>query len=380
MNKVQYDIIILGGGGAGLSLALSIVGHEALQDLSILIIEQESKLSNDRTWCYWEAGSGAYDHLLTHRWPAIHFRSDKLAITKDIAPYEYKMLRSADFYSHAYDILDASAQVNRVQAKVEKVESQTGTVRTSQDDYQGIMIFNSIVDSSLDLSKHLHVIQHFGGWFLESEQDIFDDGVATFMDFDIDQAGEHRFFYVLPMTKRRALVEMATFSNNVLSNQTYDELIEQYMSERYPQRPYQIHEKEYGQIPMTNYPFWEHNEGCVYHIGTAGGAVKPSSGFAFNRIQRHSQAIVDCLASGKDISQSYRLFKGKSLLYDSILLHVLTVQGVPGAEVFSDLFKNATPQQIFRFLDGDSSLWQDVGIFRAPSMWPFVKGMAKVVG
>lgn len=380
MNKVQYDIIILGGGGAGLSLALELVGQEALHDQSILIIEQDAKHSNDRTWCYWEAGDGLYDHILTHRWPSIHFRSHKVELTKDIAPYEYKMLRSADFYSYAYEVLDASGQITRIQAKVEDVNAQIGSVRTSEGTYQSNIVFNSIIDSSIDLSKHLHVIQHFGGWFIETDEDLFDDGVATFMDFDIEQKGEHRFFYILPMSKRKALVEMATFSNEVISNDGYDQLINQYLSDRYPDKTYEIHEREYGQIPMTNYPFWEHNQGKLYHIGTAGGAVKPSSGFAFNRIQRHSKAIAECLVTGKDISQSYRLFKGKSLLYDSILLHVLTVQGVPGAEVFTDLFKKASPQQIFRFLDGDSSLWQDVGIFRAPSMWPFVKGMAKVVG
>ncbi|HAO50811.1 MAG TPA: lycopene cyclase, partial [Runella sp.] len=49
----NYDFIIAGGGLAGLSLAYY-MNQTVLRDKSILIIDQDTKSQNDRTWCFWE--------------------------------------------------------------------------------------------------------------------------------------------------------------------------------------------------------------------------------------------------------------------------------------------------------------------------------------
>ena len=65
---MNYDFAILGGGAAGLSLALELVGSE-LQNKSILIVEKDAKNTNDRTWCFWSDRPTRFDGIARKAWP-----------------------------------------------------------------------------------------------------------------------------------------------------------------------------------------------------------------------------------------------------------------------------------------------------------------------
>ncbi len=57
----HVDLLILGGGCAGLSLAsrLAEFGKDAPK---VLIIEQRESYTNDRTWCFWDIESLLINH------------------------------------------------------------------------------------------------------------------------------------------------------------------------------------------------------------------------------------------------------------------------------------------------------------------------------
>ena len=67
---MNFDHAILGGGAAGLSLALALTSSR-LEKQSILIVEKDAKNTNDRTWCFWDDGSAHFRHLVQHRWPKV---------------------------------------------------------------------------------------------------------------------------------------------------------------------------------------------------------------------------------------------------------------------------------------------------------------------
>ena len=46
----KADIIIAGGGASGLSLACRLADSIELKDKNIIIIDKDSKITNDRTW------------------------------------------------------------------------------------------------------------------------------------------------------------------------------------------------------------------------------------------------------------------------------------------------------------------------------------------
>ena len=63
----SYDIIIVGGGASGLSLA-SHLARSPLRDRSILIVEKDAKDKNDRTWCFWANQPSFFDDIVYRSW------------------------------------------------------------------------------------------------------------------------------------------------------------------------------------------------------------------------------------------------------------------------------------------------------------------------
>ena len=46
-----------------------------LKDKRILLIEQDAKTLNDRTWCFWDKENN-YDHLVSSEWKAAWFKNE----------------------------------------------------------------------------------------------------------------------------------------------------------------------------------------------------------------------------------------------------------------------------------------------------------------
>ena len=138
-------------------------------------------------------------------------------------------------------------------------------------------------------------------------------------------------------------------------------------------------EEEFGIIPMTTFPFKNHNSRNIFHIGTGGGIVKPSSGYAFKRIQEHSDQIIHCLKHGLHLSKSYEGLNGRFVLYDKTMLHAMLHNGVAGEDIFTRLFDRKKASEIFKFLDQKTNFFEELGIFTAPPMWPFTKSFFSVI-
>ena len=73
-NK-RFDIIICGGGAAGLLLANALSNETAFKHLHIAIIEKDEKNTNDRTWCFWEEGEGKWDEIVSNSWGKALFKA-----------------------------------------------------------------------------------------------------------------------------------------------------------------------------------------------------------------------------------------------------------------------------------------------------------------
>jgi lycopene beta-cyclase len=94
-----YDYIIVGGGASGLMMAYRMSNDAFFDDKSILILDKEKKNTNDRTWCYWGTENDEWNELVRASWKHIIFKSELHTAEETIAPYQYKMIRSADFYA-----------------------------------------------------------------------------------------------------------------------------------------------------------------------------------------------------------------------------------------------------------------------------------------
>jgi len=374
----QYDFVIIGAGASGLLLADAMGKDPFFSDKAILVLEKDPKTQNDRTWCFWENGVGEFDALLSKSWPKIYFAGQNMELTTPIAPYTYKMIRGIDFYKTYLGHLKLYANITVTTAEVLELKEQPdgAEVRTKTGTFKTKQVFNSVFDYNNIISQQRYPVlqQHFLGWFVTTEHPIFNDDVATFMDFSIPQKGNTRFMYVLPFSKNEALVEYTLFSATTLSKAEYEKAITTYLLEK-DAGAYDITEVEQGNIPMTCYGFSQQNSAHIFNIGIAGGWAKASTGYTFMSTHKKVKTLLAHLKKGKKPNQLKN--KNKFWYYDLLLLDILYHNNHLGSGIFESLFKKIAPQHVFRLLDEETSFLEDIKIMSAPRPLPFIKALLK---
>lgn len=378
INLTKHDYIILGAGASGLMLAYRMAQDAFFDDKSILIIDKKKDKGNDRTWCYWEEGKGEWDDIMTKTWFSVFFGSKFYSEQIDISPYHYKMIRSEDFYKSLWKTILKKSNITFINDTVDSfTELKNGVqVITEKGSYFGSKLFNSWHNPSLYESQNKYPVlqQHFVGWFVKTKEDTFDDSMATFMDFTVPQKGNTRFMYVLPIDKKTALFEYTLFSKDLLEQTEYEDAIKQYLNER-GIVDYKVLEKEHGSIPMTAFKFSSLNSKHILNIGTAGGWTKASTGYTFRNTAKKTKSLVKFLKHECDLSKFHK--KSKFHFYDVIFLDVLANHNNEGSALFSSMFKKTDVKTIFKFLDEESTIVQDLKIILSVPPKRFIQSFIK---
>ena len=215
------------------------------------------------------------------------------------------------------------------------------------------------------------------GWEIETDRPAFNPELPTLFDFRTPQRGAMRFFYVLPFSERRALVEYTLFSNRLLPLAEYEIALREYLSGALGLERYHILEEERSLIPMTDQPFPRRTGKRVLNTGTRGGRVKASSGYAFDRIQRDAVAVTRSLQRH---GHPFDLPKAPSRYrtFDAILLDILQDRGDLGAPVFAQLFRRNPVQRIFRFLDEEGGWGENLALMASVPPLPFLRAWLRV--
>ena len=122
---------------------------------------------------------------------------------------------------------------------------------------------------------------------------------------------------------------------------------------------------------MTNFSFTP-TQNNIIHLGTAGGQTKGSSGYTFQFIQKHSAALVANLEKlGHPFLQTSS--SKRFHFYDSVLLNVLQKKYLSGSQIFTHLFKKNKATALFKFLDNETTLAEDISILKSLPSLPFIK-------
>lgn len=374
-TQKQYDYIIAGAGCAGLSLLLRIIRNPALSNKRILLIDKDAAKSNDRTWCFWEKEPGFFEDLVYRQWSRLDFFGEDHEAELDISPYHYKMIRGQDFYTYCFSEIKKYPQVDFLYGEIEDIVTKDGRpfIRLTNQtlDAGNALVFTSIYQRPPSHKNDTVLLQHFKGWVIETEQPVFVTHKATLMDFRVHQQYGTSFSYVLPFNERTALVEYTLFTPSLLEKEQYDKELNDYITHQLLINTYAIKEEEYGVIPMTSFSYPFYKDG-VYHIGTAGGQTKASTGYTFRFIQKQSQQIADCLAADRSLL-AIPATPSRFRFYDNTLLHILYHNQLPGKKIFSDLFRKNAPTRVLRFLDNESSFSDEWKIVSSLPAWPFLK-------
>lgn len=378
-DTTQYDYIFTGVGLAALMTAYKMTKVPFFKDKKILLLNEHSKNTNDRTWCFWSTEPSLWDKAIAHHWDQAKFACCEYERNLILHPYQYYMIRGIDFYQFVLKELEQHSNFTFIPEKViaiEETENQV-FVQTNSYTYYGRQILNSIYDPTLALTQKKYPLlqQHFIGWTVLTKKPVFNPEVPTFMDFSVAQKGNTRFMYVLPNSPTEALVEYTLFSANLLPKEEYETEIKNYL-ENLGVSEYTIVEKEQGNIPMTCYPFWKANTKKVAHIGTAGGWTKASTGYTFKNSDKKSSTLVDFMIKNQAFTGLQQ--KTKFWWYDRLLLDILYSTNEIGSTIFSSLFQKGNPSLIFKFLDEETTLSEDLQVILKCPKIPFLKALFKL--
>jgi lycopene beta-cyclase len=359
----HYNYIFTGSGLSALMTVYEMILSGKFNDKSILLLDENSKNSNDRTWCFWNENDTTWQNAVYKKWDFAIFSDTKYRRVLDLKPYTYCMVKGLDFYKQVFDLIKKQQNIDFSNQKVVAIDENENLifVKTESIIFSCDKLFNSIYDKKIieNQSKYPLLQQHFIGWFIKTRQEVFNPEQATFMDFSVAQKGNTRFMYVLPTSKNEALLEYTLFSHKHLNNREYETEIKSYI-DKLGITDYEIIEKEKGSIPMTCYPFWKKNTKNVINIGTAGGWTKASTGYTFKNSSKKSKALVNFLIYETDFRKFYK--KDKFWFYDLLLLDILDQKNELGSSIFSALFKKGNPSLIFKFLDEETSVWEDLQV------------------
>lgn len=381
--QTDFDYLIVGGGAAGLSLAYALAQEPRLRDKRVLLLEPTAKDQNDRTWSFWADAPSPFDSIVAHEWQQLAFRSPGFERVFPLSRHRYKMIRGLDFYEFVHAALAANPQFTLVRATVNSLENLPPSAviaHTSAGKFMARYGFDSrppVINKQPD--KHRYLLQHFVGWEVETEQEMFDPETVEFMDFRGPQYHEPRFMYVLPFSSRRALVEYTLFSEKLLPKADYEAAMHDYLTTTLGVKKYRIEAEEVGAIPMTDHPLPARRGANIINLGTRAGRAKPSTGYAFKRIQAHTARLVEALSTTSapplDLTGDQWQFR----LFDTLLLDIMQRRGETTREIFTELFRHNPVERILDFLDERTSWAENFQVMNSVTPWPFMRSIGQVL-
>jgi lycopene beta-cyclase len=366
-----------------LSLAYRLAqsGVAAGREASMLIIDHDAKRRNDRTWCFWTPVERPtpFDSLVSREWRQLKVAGPEWQKTIGLRHHRYQMIRGIDFYRFVRQQLAARPKVTFLQATVEGIDDHGPQAGVTADGtrYAGRWVFDSRFNPARFQpapARYLALRQHFKGWLIEAPRPVFDPAVPTLMDFRTPQRGGLRFFYVLPLTARRALVELVA-----LSPRLADDALHAYIQSSLGLDEYRILAREGGVSPLTDYPFPRCPSPHVLRIGAAGGRVKPTTGYAFTRVQQDSAAIVRSL---EQHGHPFDLHAGSAYyrMCDTLMLDLMRQRSDQMPGLFKALFRNNPIERVLRFLDENASPAENAQLIASLPPGPFLQALGRMPG
>ena len=351
----EFDYVIIGGGCAGLSLAYELEIHKKLEDKTLAIIEPRIEYKRDKTWSFWKVISHNFDDCVKKSWKefSIKLPSQSKVIKCDSLPYQS---------------IDSGLFYKKINDKLEKNKNIKFFKDIKDLSINNAFIFNSV--PSLNNNKS-NLWQHFHGIEIETNEDFFNDNSVDLMDFDCDQRNSVHFFYTLPFTKKKAMIETTWLSKEDVSLKDYETQVKNYIN-YLGIKDYKINFKEEGAIPLF-YPTNEKETNKI-NIGTAGGMTRLSTGYTFLNIQEHSKYIRMNIENIGKIKR-YEVAKKYQFL-DKIFLKVLENNPEKMPSIFFNMF-SASSDTAIKFLSNKSNIVEDISIILKMPKFTFITALFK---
>lgn len=377
-NNIQvYDYVFIGAGASTILLLLSLERNTQLQDKNILIIDPDRKDQNDKTYCFWgndqEPSIQNIAHIISHRWNSFAVNQ---SLTEKTNNLEYFHIKGIDLYQELNRIIQ-KFNISRSYLTVNKLKENNDhtQVFSESETWQGKMVFDSRPPRFLKPNNHqVHLFQSFVGYVVELNHANFNSTTIDLMDFNVPQNENTQFMYVLPFGQNLALVELTRFGQSKITVDEAAPIIKDYIEQHYG--AFKLIDTEIGCIPMSSAEITiETPSQKIIKIGARAGAIKPSTGYAFKNMIKHSEEISQAISNNSKIEIIERSPRFK--LYDRLLLKIIEKDHSTATNIFETLFQKNPLALILKFLDEKTNIWEDIQIFKTLPFLTFMKALVK---
>lgn len=371
------DYVFIGLGAANSLIIKQMHAHDMLSTASLLIIDPDEKILNDKTFCFWakkeEIEELGFASLISHTWGTLGINDDA---PRSVSPYRYHHISSIALYDELREIL-SSCNVAFIRERAEKVSCNPDNTILSITTQNHTINAMHVFDSRPPLwkpakSNETFLLQSFFGWRITTEEPQFDTETFTMMDFSVDQSNATQFVYVLPFSPTHALIELTRFGTIPIDHAYAQEQLKEYCREK-QFSSYVIDTEEQGIIPMSSCTLQEENKSqALFRTGSGAGKVKPSTGYAFKEMARDAIHIVESVHT-QDFKHRAIHRSGRFAFYDRLLLKILESYPHRGKEIFERLFHHVHGTRVLKFLEEKTSFIEDISIFMALPKVLFMK-------
>jgi lycopene beta-cyclase len=380
MTVNDWDVVIVGGGLGGLSLAVELAQPE-FAHLRVLVLEKRAAYSRDRTWSYWHTHAHRYSGLERKRWHAWRL-SFKGITAKHDGESAYCTMDADTFYDFAVAQI---AQAPNVQLSMncgvrDVVAGEKPTVVLADG---SVLTAAWVMDGRPNQAPLAgSLCQHFEGWEIETAADCFDDSAVELMNFQPATNGLH-FLYVLPYTPRQALVE-STWMSAFSHQPDYATELRDYLQSRYGITHFKCVYKEAGCLDLQAQTRQANAPGArsrVVALGKAAGTLRASTGFAFLETIAEAKRIALCfngVALADVCVPPYRR-DWLDAWMDKIFCDGIKADWPRAPEFFMAMFKGVSPNTWVSFLSGRPSLAQRLQVSLQLPKLHFLRAVRRVL-
>ena len=230
-----------------------------------------------------------------------------------------------------------------------------------------------ILDSRPSTIPNGQLMQHFIGWEISAEGGTFDSS-GHFNGLRCDQSRGIHFIYVLPFSESEALVESTMFSREREPDDFFETAISKYLQEHHGQHDYSVTRVERGAIPMGHL---RRSSGPAIGLGGNGGAIKPSSGYAFAFIQKQ---VATAITSAKKRTHRIKIHpphKWIDLWMDDVFVNVMKDWPDAAPNIFIRMARGLDGDEFALFLSGEATWPLRLKVIFIMPKWIFIRSFTR---
>lgn len=363
MSSTDTDIAILGGGCAGLSIAVRL----AAAGRNIRIIEPRTAYTDDRAWSFWRTRRDPFEDCVRASWTKWDVSGPGGLVQRGSNTLRYQSVAAGAFYDKAQSLIAENP------AACLSLGTSAGTISRAPNGWQvdtsdGGFRANHVIDA-----RTPQVMPTYGQFFLgreiQTERPVFDPERVHLMAFRPTRSRSIDFVYTLPYARDRALVEVTSFAPDNPGHDVFTAWLDFEIDILNPGQV-SVLRQEQGALPMQTGYVVTHQTGII-NMGLGGGAARPSTGYAFARIQAQADQVARALLAGHPPRP--QLDSGFTTFMDRVFLQVIQTMPARGPALFEGLFRKTAPDRLERFLSGSVNPVDRLAVMTSLPTLPFLR-------